>query len=190
MPPDSSHFHRAGYLLVPDLLKPADAKRLYIHARLLARKAGPSPGDPQVAGTPFFYADPAMETLLEQLTPTVERLSARRLFPTYSYFRVYKHGDELRRHVDRPACEISLSLCLGADAAGPWPLFVEGPQGIASASLNPGDGLLYKGTECPHWREPFSGSAHAQVFLHYVDQAGPHAAWKFDKRDRLATYSP
>jgi PKHD-type hydroxylase len=37
-----------------------------------------------------------------------------------------------------------------------------------------------------HWREPyFEGKWQAQVFLHYVDQNGPHAEWKYDKRESL-----
>jgi hypothetical protein len=36
-----------------------------------------------------------------------------------------------------------------------------------------------------HWREEFKGTWQAQVFLHYVDQNGPHAEWKHDKREKL-----
>jgi hypothetical protein len=39
--------------------------------------------------------------------------------------------------------------------------------------------------ECAHWRAAYEGSHLAQVFLHYVDQHGPHAEWKFDKRPSL-----
>jgi hypothetical protein len=53
-------------------------------------------------------------------------------------------------------------------------------------SLNPGDGLIYRGCDCYHWREPFAGDHLAQVFLHYVDQNGPNTEWKYDKRPRLS----
>jgi hypothetical protein len=33
--------------------------------------------------------------------------------------------------------------------------------------LAPGDMIIYKGCELLHWREPFQGNQHAQVFLHY-----------------------
>lgn len=52
-------------------------------------------------------------------------------------------------------------------------------------NLEAGDALLYRGIECPHWRTHFEGDHQAQVFLHYVDQQGPCAEWKFDKRDSL-----
>ena len=50
----------------------------------------------------------------------------------------------------------------------------------------PGDALLYRGIELPHWREAFDGDRMAQVFLHYVDRDGPHRDWAYDKRARLA----
>ena len=81
--------------------------------------------------------------------------------------------------------EISVSLCLGYEDCTFWPLFVEGPKGIAEARLAQGDGLLYRGTDCFHWREPYSGESASQLFLHYVDQDGPYKAWRFDKRSDL-----
>jgi PKHD-type hydroxylase len=45
---------------------------------------------------------------------------------------------------------------------------------------------MYRGMDKWHWREPyFEGKWQAQVFLHYVDQNGPHAEWKYDKRESL-----
>ena len=84
---------------------------------------------------------------------------------------------------------ISMTVNLGTSGDEPWPIWIAGPQGIASVSLNPGDGLIYRGCDCYHWREPFHGTHLAQVFLHYVDQNGPNAEWKYDKRPRLSTPS-
>ena len=65
-----------------------------------------------------------MEALLETLLPRVEAESGMRLLPTYSYLRVYKRGDVLRRHTDRPACEMSVTLNLGSKQR------VRGPSGL------------------------------------------------------------
>jgi hypothetical protein len=127
-----------------------------------------------------------MDRVLEELRPGIEKILERELYPTYSYFRVYKTGDILHRHKDRAACEISLSLNLGYKNAKCWPLFIEGANGIFAADLNPGDALIYKGMECDHWREALVGDSAAQVFLHYVDRDGPHAAWRYDKRHSLS----
>lgn len=128
------------------------------------------------------YGDLFTDGLLMEFLPVAEEVSRLKLFPTYSYFRVYRRGEFLAKHRDRPACELSLTLCLGYEAERPWPIFVEGPFGISSIELARGDGLFYRGIECAHWREPLDGERTAQVFLHYVDQNGPYAEWKYDKR--------
>jgi hypothetical protein len=49
-----------------------------------------------------------------------------------------------------------------------------------------GDAVMYRGCDKWHWREPYvEGQWQAQVFLHYVDANGPHAEWKYDKRELL-----
>ena len=47
-------------------------------------------------------------------------------------------------------------------------------------NLKPGDGVIYQGCEVEHWREPYEGDYHAQVFLHYVDANGKYADHKGD----------
>jgi len=138
-----------------------------------------------VTAAPGVYADPVMEHLLERLRPAAEAVTGVQLYPTYSYVRLYGRGDALAAHQDRCSCEFSVSLALGQEPAAPWPLWIRGPLGPHAAALAPGDALLYRGIDCEHWREPYGGDRLAQVFLHYVDQHGPHAAWKFDKRDGL-----
>ena len=34
--------------------------------------------------------------------------------------------------------------------------------------------IVYRGCEIEHWREPFIGQNHAQVFLHYNNVDGPY----------------
>jgi hypothetical protein len=92
----------------------------------------------------------------------------------------------LPKHRDRAACEISVSLNLSQDLDEPWPLHVQLGEHDVPVKLKPGDALLYRGIELTHWREPYAGESLAQVFLHYVDQDGPHAQEKFDRRPALA----
>jgi hypothetical protein len=52
--------------------------------------------------------------------------------------------------------------------------------------LDPGDAVVYKGCEVVHWREKADGTeVTAQFMLHYVDQNGPYADFKLDKRASL-----
>jgi hypothetical protein len=146
---------------------------------------GAGKGDAQVPTAPSLYGDVVMEHLLQRLLPAVEAVAGLKLYPTYSYCRLYRHGDVLHRHSDRPSCEISATLNLGQEPAEPWPLWIEGRTGAVEVRQQPGDALVYLGIECDHWRDPYRGASLGQVFLHYVDQNGPYAEWRYDKRGKL-----
>jgi hypothetical protein len=182
----AADFSRDGYFVLKNLVTGPALAFLYEYALKAAEFGAARLDDSQVPGTPSQYGDPIMESLMEALLPNLEIETGRKLHPTYAYFRVYKHGDILKRHTDRPSCEISVTLCLGYNANESWPIWLE-QNGVAkSFALEPGDGLVYKGVETPHWREPFAGQSAAQVFMHYVDQAGQFKEWAFDKRAKLA----
>tara|TARA_R100000687_G_scaffold77202_1_gene69582 strand:+ start:47 stop:709 length:663 start_codon:yes stop_codon:yes gene_type:complete len=153
--------------------------------------------DRQAPNTYSHYADMVMETLLEKVKPRMEKETKLKLIPTYSYARIYKKGDILKRHKDRFSCEISTTMFLGGD---PWDIYLEpnknvGPpphpyvpttnKGI-KVSLKPGDMLIYSGCELEHWREAFQGNNCAQVFLHYNQVTSPGAVEnRFDQRSFL-----
>lgn len=142
---------------------------------------------PQVAEAHSKYADPIMESLLVLLQNKIEEITGLKLFPTYSYFRVYRTGDILDAHIDRPSCEISTTVCFNYDYNDKdyqWPIFFAGN----SLTLQPGDMAVYRGCDIEHWRECFRPSGdHWQVqgFLHYVDAAGPFKDMKYDERPSL-----
>jgi len=182
--PKEEDFERCGHAVVRGVVPAATLQMLRAYCLNYA-KSEMAKTDAFVPGAPSGYGHPCMERLLQQFLPVVEAVTSRTLFPTYSYFRVYRQGDVLRRHVDRPACEISFSVCLGYTGVDDWPLWVSGPEGVTAASLRPGDGVVYKGIEIEHWRDPLAGESAAQVFLHYVDRDGPYAEWRFDKRAGL-----
>ena len=156
--------------------------------------------DKQVPGSYAKYADRLMETLLVKVIPIMKAKTELNLIPTYSYTRLYRKGNILKRHKDRPSCEISTTLNLGGDN---WDIFLDptgtnnvidehknihkpnAPKGI-KISLKPGDMLIYSGCELEHWREPFQGNLCGQVFLHYNHANGPYAKTNlYDKRPML-----
>ena len=158
--------------------------------------------DKQIPNTYSHYADPVMETLLMKVLPKMQRETGLQLIPTYSYARLYKKGDILHRHKDRPSCEISTTIHLGGNS---WPIFIDGtgadsilsgnetttivkpnaPEGT-KVLLEVGDMLVYSGCELEHWREPLEGDVCGQVFLHYNHVNGPFAEKnRFDKRPML-----
>ena len=156
--------------------------------------------DKQVPGCYTKYADWVMETLLMYMIPIMKAKTGMELVPTYSYTRLYEKGNKLRRHKDRPSCEVSTTIHLGGDE---WPIFLDpsganfvideykeihkpgAPKGI-QVDLKVGDMLIYSGCELEHWRELFEGTVCSQVFLHYNHANGPFAKTNlFDKRPML-----
>ena len=181
----SGGFAKNGYAALRGVV--ADPARTFLYQYALKSAcSGQLPrNDPNVVDTPSYYADPFMESLLEMLRPRVEIESGLELCPTYSYFRVYKTGDVLKPHTDRPACEVSVTLSLGYEAREAWPIWLDLNGEPRSFALEPGDALLYRGIDLTHWRDGFPGTHSVQVFLHYVDQKGPWKLWKYDRRASL-----
>jgi len=179
-------FARQGFVIVNRMAPEPTLVKVRDH--LVARAAAGTviTDDEQVPGTPCVYGGAVLDGLMEELRPAIEHCTGLKLYPTYSYGRLYRHGDALPKHRDRAACEISVSLNLSQDPDEPWPLHVQIGEHVVPVRLKPGDALLYRGIELTHWREPYAGQCLAQVFLHYVDQDGPHAAEKFDRRPALA----
>ena len=143
--------------------------------------------DNQIPFTYAQYANIAMETLLLKCQPIMEKTTNLKLDPNYTYARIYKKGDELKRHKDRFSCEISTTMNLGGDD---WPIYLEpsgerGKKGV-KVDLKQGDMLVYSGCELEHWREKFKGKECIQVFLHYNNRKTPGSKDNmFDKRPHL-----
>ena len=155
--------------------------------------------DEQIPETYSQYSNIAMETLMLKCQPEMEKVTGLKLYPAYTYARIYKKGDILKRHKDRFSCEISTTMNLGGDD---WPIYLEpNPKkggvkpGVGYVSentkgikvdLKPGDMLVYSGCELEHWREKFKGKECVQVFLHYNNRKTPGAKDNmFDKRPHL-----
>ena len=162
------------FLLKRDAVKFMYENNIYAQSPILGTWT-----DQQIPNTFSCYGDFVMDTLLVKVLPKMQQETGLNLVPTYSYARAYKKGDELKKHKDRPSCEISTTIHLGGD---PWPIFIEGTKVL----LEVGDMLVYSGCELEHWREPFEGNICGQVFLHYNHVNGPFAEKnKLDGRSML-----
>ncbi len=141
----------------------------------------------QIPNTYSQYSNMAMETLMLKCQPGMEKATGLKLYPAYTYARIYKKGDELKRHKDRFSCEISTTMNLAGDD---WPIYLEpsgqtGKKGI-KVDLKQGDMLVYSGCELEHWRNKFKGKECVQVFLHYNNRKTPGSKDNmFDKRPHL-----
>ena len=153
----------------------------------------------QIPHTFSCYSDIAMETLMLKCQSVMEKITGLKLTPAYTYARIYKNGDVLKRHKDRFSCEISTTMNLGGD---PWSIYLSPNENVGipdgkkitveskakgiKVDLKPGDMLVYSGCELEHWRNKFKGKEHIQVFLHYNNRKTPGAKENmFDKRPHL-----
>jgi hypothetical protein len=212
-------FEKDGYLVVKDLWSPEE---LYhplpaIKGQLNYYDKNPehyqyTPVEHQVEGSLARYYHPQYRIIHTAVRKKLEEIIGRKLYTTYYYDRYYFPGQELTTHADRDACEISVSIHISTnlpDDQKDWPFKIKTPDVYTdkaksailvpgeerSVVLNPGDGLIYKGCERPHWRDPMPTPRvrkrdkflkrkppeyyYHQIFFHYVLQDGEraHCAW-------------
>ena len=215
----NEEFEKNGYLKIEDLYNPEELYHPLPAARGTLKYWGDNPdnfinvGDePQVKGSLARYWHPQYRKVHTNIRKKIEKIIGRKLYNTYYYDRYYFPGQKLGKHTDRDACEISITLnCssnLPADLKD-WPIKIKTPDTYTdktnstilvpgeehSCVLNPGDGMLYKGVERPHWRDPMpiprrrkrdvilrksqKEYYYHQIFFHYVLQDGQraHCAW-------------
>ena len=182
-------FELANFIFNYFLLKRDAVEFMYKHNIIYDNGMFGTWTDQQVPNTYSHYSDMVMETLLMKVLPRMQKETGLQLIPTYSYARLYKKGDILKRHKDRPSCEISTTI----DGTGSDNVIDErknihkpdAPKGT-KVLLEVGDMLVYSGCELEHWREPFEGDICGQVFLHYNHVNGPFANKNmFDGRPKL-----
>jgi hypothetical protein len=122
---------------------------------------------------------PFVKVLVKKINK-VSTLLEEDVLPTYTYTRIYRHGEILNRHRDRSACEISITLNLKKD--NEWPIWFQKPNGEEiSLELNQGDAVMYLGEIADHWRNAYQGQEHVQLFLHYVRAEGSKYWAVFDQ---------
>jgi len=182
-------FKEKGYVHLKSFLPEHTCKELTDELNRLVKEQK-TINDPQCPKSQAVHGAEAFDRLLEYCLPYFEQASGLKLYPTYSYARLYnQQGEELKNHRDRPACEISatFTLCFEGNV---WSIYM-GDDEAKTVNVNKidmaiGDAIMYRGCDKWHWREPyFEGKWQAQVFLHYVDQNGPYSEWKYDKRESL-----
>ena len=209
-------FERNGYLFCPGLIKDVEnlfnpppvnetGKRISGSVVFTRKdKFNFSENESQVPGSFARYNIPTYKELHYFVKKEIENILGMELFPTYFYDRFYYCGQQLQRHTDRPACEVSVSLQISSNSKEPWPIWFERPDGSESYVLmQNGDAVIYKGCERDHWRDPLQSkynkwqqmwrsfnkkeddTYHHQIFLHYVNSRGPFVHHAFDSFDRV-----
>jgi hypothetical protein len=176
----SEYFEKNGYVVLTEALNKEQCAVLTKHMFELYEQ-GKLVKDDQCPLSDAVYGDPIFDKLLQDFAKPIGDSVGRTLLPTYTYARIYRSGEILKKHKDRPSCEISATLTLGYDAKPIWPIFFNEEKEIP-VSLDAGELAVYKGCDILHWRTAFKGKWHVQVFLHYVDANGPYKNYVMDGR--------
>ena len=201
---NNESFEKNGYLVVKDLWNPEDLYRENTNEQGQKNYWGKRedqftevPKEMQVEGSYAIYWHPQYRSIHSQIRLKLEEIIGKKLYNTYYYDRFYYPGQALAIHADRPACEISVSVHISDNVKERWPLWIKTPYGEKhSVKLDPGDGMLYKGCERPHWRDPLpkeyrrtwygrkvekEGLYYHQVFFHYVLADGVRSHFAGDR---------
>jgi len=170
-----------NYLHIPNFISKEEANSLA--SELIEYSKLPSNlmvSDEQAPNSLAKYNYLPFVKLLVKKINEVSTILEEDVLPTYTYTRIYRHGEVLNRHRDRSACEISITLNLKKD--NEWPIWFQKPNGEEiSLELNQGDAVMYLGEISDHWRNAYQGQEHVQLFLHYVRAEGSKHWAVFDQ---------
>ena len=184
-------FKQNKHIYLSEVLNKDQCKALSDHMHDL-HKQGKLVQDEQCPLSWSVYGDPKFDSLLSNLAKPIGEKLGVELLPTYTYARLYQTGDVLKKHTDRPSCEISGTLTISHDPDSKiWPIFISENEDDAGKmyEIQVGDLVMYRGNEMVHWRPAYKGKWQVQVFFHYVDANGPHKEWANDKRPELGSSS-
>ena len=142
---------------------------------------------PKVIGSSEIYNNFLYEELNYAVKKEVEKIIGKTLIPTYHIERYCYEDQELKFHSDHNFSEIAVSINI-KNIINPWNLnfYNVKTNNISSISLSPGDAVIYKGIEIPHWRNKLIGSKfnkikkiftkkklfHQQIIFYYVISDG------------------
>lgn len=164
------------YSVLRDLLHPLQLAALRQYFRLLDQKGylikEPGRGDVHIDRY-VWHNEEVARYVHFQITELLNRILPEPVKPSYTYLSTYRPGAVLPRHTDRPQCVWNLSLLVDTnpekDLSGAWPIYLEVEGETREARLEMGDGVLYRGTEIPHWRDALpDGQTATLIFCHFV----------------------
>lgn len=121
------------------------------------------------------HNEPVVRFFQEQFAALISRITPERLKGSYTMSAFYEPWAVLKRHTDRPQCAWNLSFPIDYEPERTtdesWPIFMDVDGVTHEVKLGIGDGLLYRGTDLPHWRnaQP-DGHTSSVCFFHFVPE--------------------
>ena len=169
----SPSFREKGYAPLGGLIHPFHLAALRRYYRYLIRTGAIRLGDGQSPRRYVAYNEPVARLFHHDIAASLSAVAGQALKPSYVYMASYLSGAELKKHTDREQCEFSVTLCLDFTPEPaletPWPIRLDTPTGKLTVYQALGDGLAYRGTRLPHYRDALGESqTSTSIFFHYV----------------------
>src|SRR6201993_4865744 len=166
-------FQERGYAPLPALIHPFHVAALRRYYRYLIRTGAIHLGDKQSQRRYVAYNEPVARFFPRQIASWVGAVAGVSVKPSYVYLASYLSGAQLRKHTDRAQCEFSVTCCLDFSPepalVTPWPVRLDTADGAVTVYQALGDGLAYRGTQVPHYRDALGeGQTSTSIFFHYV----------------------
>jgi hypothetical protein len=166
-------FKEKGYAPVGQLIHPFHIAALRRYYRCLIRTGKLPLGDVQSSRRYVAHNETVARFFHHQLVDSVSAIVEEPVKPSYVYLASYQGGAKLAKHTDREQCEFSITLCLDYSPEPRrqtrWPIHLHPPGSQVTVFQAIGDGLLYRGRELPHSRDPLPlEDTSTSIFFHYV----------------------
>jgi hypothetical protein len=174
-------FENNNYVVQRDLLDPDLVK--FLSSYYQSAREGQA-GEFSVDWTSINgKGDACADVVLYSIKSKIEELTGLKLWPTYSFVRIYKKGDVVGRHKDGPANQVSCTMCISRDDVD-WPLGFSDGETEGSVVMKPGDGVIYRGFKLDHWRDKFIGNNQVQLIVGFVIRDAEFDAHRFYGRGK------
>ncbi len=166
-------FRERDHVPVGNLIHPYNLAALRRYYRYAIRRGAIRLGDEQSSRRYAVHNEPVARYFHHQIAQAVSAIVGELVKPSYVYLASYLSGAELKKHTDREQCEFSVTLCLDfspePELATSWPLRIDTSDGVVTIYQALGDGLVYRGTRVPHYRDALGqGYTSTSIFFHYV----------------------
>jgi hypothetical protein len=173
-------FREKGYVPLGSLIHPFNVAALRRYYRHAIRRGAIRLGDEQSPRRYVAHNESVARFFHHQIANALSAVVGEAIKPSYVYLASYLSGAALKKHTDRQQCDFSVTLCLDfspePELATSWPIRLDTPEGTVAVYQALGDGLVYRGTKVPHYRNVLAeGHTSTSIFFHYVpaDFSGP-----------------
>jgi hypothetical protein len=169
----AAQFREKGYVPLANLIHPFNLAALRRYYRHAIRRGTIRLGDYQSPRRYVAHNESVACFFHHQIANAVAAIVGEAIKLSYVYLASYLSGAELKKHTDRQQCEFSVTLCLDfspePELATPWPIRLDTGKGTVTVYQALGDGLVYRGTKLPHYRDVLrEGCTSTSIFFHYV----------------------